>query len=317
LITSLGTDYAGYRVWSAPTTSVVTSGNEATYSRPYYGFVSGGTTYSYVLIKYDHKWSIINNSTTVSYITNPTNGTKTSVNLTIDTTQEMQVFNGFHQTRGTTQPDTGYLDYSTYQNNTLNYSNVNKSAISTSNQYYRFATFAWKYNGTGTGLNTMVFKIIGLYINTSTPVSITQSTNGCYYINNNSNRQRFFIDYRVEEIDSNSNPIVVPTNNTCATTIWVDGNTSYGTINNNSTPTYCNNNNNTQAFSTTTYYTPNDNSKVVQIPTYSMSYSSGTLTASLGSLITNASKNYYIFVRIGLPMVDNYGFKYVTLSLNT
>lgn len=300
-ISSLLSAYSGYRIWSAPA-GLVTNTTEATYTRPFYGLQVGNTSYSYSSIKYNHSWDITSQTTSIT----------TPVSTTIDTSQEIQVCNGLYQTRGSIAILNGYLDYSTYYNNTKIY-----STVSTSPTNYRFSTFIWKFSGSGQIINYMNFTIYNMSCR-GVPVVLSFNPNtGCSYFSNNGNTQRFFLDYRTEEIINNV-PTVVPSGlvNTSNTTIWVDGNSKNGTYNN--TATYSTDNS-IQPFSTSGNYnsSPNDNSIIRNISGSSITYSNNNLIAKLSSIITDTRSNYYIYFRIGLPMTDNYSFQYVSLSLTS
>lgn len=102
------TDYAGYRIWSAPDVS-----NNcpllSSFSAPYKDK------------PYDNSWNITSTN-----------------NNGIDATTELQIYNGFFCTK-TANSTNAYIDYSSYLYNSLNY-----STISTSGN--RFASFCWKLN---------------------------------------------------------------------------------------------------------------------------------------------------------------------------
>ena len=301
VVSSLSTNYSGFRIWSAPT-GLVTNTTEATYTRPFYGLQVGNALYSYSTIAYSHSWDITSQITPIT----------TPVTTNIDTSQEIQVCNGLYQTKGSTAISNGYLNYSTYYNNTKIYSSVSTGSI-----HYRFSTFIWKFSGVGQIINYMNFTIYNMSCR-GVPVVLSFNQNtGCSSFSNNGNTQRFFLDYRTEEIINNV-PTVVPSGlvNTSNTTIWVDGNSKNGTYND--TATYSTDNS-IQPFSTSGNYnsSPNDNSIIRNISGSSITYSNNNLIAKLSSIITDTRSNYYIYFRIGLPMIDNYSFQYVSLSLTS
>lgn len=104
------TDYAGYRIWSAPDVS-----NNcpllSSFSAPYKDK------------PYDNSWNITSTN-----------------NNGIDATTELQIYNGFFCTK-TANSTNAYIDYSSYLYNSFNYSTI----LSTSGNY-RFASFCWKLN---------------------------------------------------------------------------------------------------------------------------------------------------------------------------
>jgi hypothetical protein len=269
-----------------------------------------GTIYSYSLIPYNHVWNITANNTS---ITSPTSAV-------IDTSQEIQFINGtYHITGpGITLPD-AYLDYTGYiMNNNTNYSGVPKG-----NSSYRFATFVWNFVGpiTSSTFSKMNFVFNNFLVNGSNNVSITQSSNGCYYItDSNNNTQRYFLDYRIEQYSGNSITVVPTGDKTSDTSVWVDGNSGvYGTYNNTTTPVFSNDYNNPQSFLVSAGYnsSPIDNS-IIRANLTVHSYSNNNLIARVNSIIPNPNSisSYYIYCRIGLPMINNYSFQYVSLYMS-
>jgi hypothetical protein len=286
-----GSSVSGFRVWSAPpSVSPVLNSSPAIYYYlpPEYGFNTN--TVAYRSFPYQQTWSIINTST--SYLT-----------YTIDTSYELQYFNGSYQTiassGGGGDSALGYLDYSTYYQNSLNYSGVPKSATA-----YRFATFVWNYTGPGS-YNNFNFSFKNFLCRNS---GITLSTsNGFYYISNNSNTQRFFFNYRAEQ--TNGSGAITPSGGTNYSTVWVDGNnTSYQTTSSGLALG--------ASIGSGNFYTPNNNSLVYPQATSTISYTSSNLNITVGQILFDQTQNYTIYARIGLPMIDNYKFDYVTLSLS-
>ena len=291
ILSVAGSAVSGFRVWSAPP-SVAPALNVSTglyyYLPPAFGFSSN--TVPYASFPYQQTWSII--STTTSYST-----------YTIDTSQELQLFNGSYQSIGSFggggDSALGYLNYPNYyQNSSNNYSTVSLGAVN-----YRFATFVWSFVGSGSSYNNFTFKNF-LCLNSAITLN---SSNGSYYISNNGNTQRFFFNYRVEQTSSGGN--IVPSGGTNNSTIWVDGNnTTYQTTSSGLTAG--------PAIASGNFYTPNNNSLMYPQASITTAYASSNLNITVGQILYDQSKNYYIYARIGLPMVDNYKFDYVTLNLS-
>ena len=300
----------GYRVWSAPGTLFSIS----TYMPPMYGY--NNDAISYTKFKYDHSWNLKSsneNSITI-------NGTTYS---NIDASQELQIFNGYYQSIGSGSYTTGinntnvvgYTNYSSYNNNTLDYSVpvndlLNDTTTKTSN--YRFATFVWDYNNSAT-TNTFIFTLKNFKYNGSTP-SIIQDADGVSYLVSGTSgfKNRIFLHYRVEHyVDANN--IYISPKQSNSSTVWVDGNSTKGTISGSlgddiNTPAQINSGN---------YYDNESNKTVVRAPgslSYSISGSDLVITVS-SILYIDSSRKRYIYCRIGLPMNANYAFEYVTLKI--
>jgi hypothetical protein len=129
----LGTNTAGYRVWSAPSYQ-----NNC----PYLTKDNNGTTY-YRNIKYDNEWDITSTSS------NPGN---------YNVTTELLVSNGLFRTKGTAGTSAGYINYSTYLHNTFDYSGIQANSGT-----FRFATFCWKLGQNLSGYTNLSFTINSIY----------------------------------------------------------------------------------------------------------------------------------------------------------
>ena len=298
----------GYRVWSAPGISLSSS----TYMPPMYGY---NDTISYTKFKYDHSWNLKSAENTIII------GTTTYNN--IDATQELQIFNGYYQSIGSGSYTTGinglnvvgYADYSGYEenNNTLNYSVaglVSDTMEKTSN--YRFATFVWDYNNSAT-TNNFIFTLKNFKYNGSTPAIIQDADGVSYLVSGSStHKNRIFLHYRVEHyVDANN--IYIRPNSSNSSTIWVDGNSTKGTISGFLGP----NTNDPSQITSTNYYDNDSNKTVVRAPgslSYTISGSDLVITVS-SILYIDSSRKRYIYCRIGLPMNANYAFEYVTLKI--
>jgi hypothetical protein len=275
---------------------------------------------SYTKFKYDHNWNLKSsneNSITID-------GTTYS---NIDASQELQIFNGYYQSIGSGSYTTGinglnvvgYTNYSSYNNNTLDYSVpvanlLNDTTKKTSN--YRFATFVWDYHNSATTNNFIFtlknFKYKGL------PLTLEQLKNdgvSTLFLSPASeelsgSENRIFLHYRVEQYDANT--INISPNSSNSSTIWVDGNSTKGTISGFLGADI----NNPAQINRGNYY--NDNIKTVVRSPGSLSYSiSGNdLVITVSSILyIDSSRKRYIYCRIGLPMNANYAFEYVTLKI--
>ena len=313
---AFGTAVPGYRIWSAPGSAIKspdTSNQEYTFIPPFYGFNNSGTYISYSKFPYSQDWNIT--STNTSYNS-----------YTIDTSQEIQIFNGSCQSvsaSGDGRPTTGYINYSSFYQNispSIDYSNV-----PTGSQAYRFATFVWKFEGVATvsPFTSFIFKFYNLRYRGGTNISISldNATGATYISNNNNDQQRFFLHYRVEEYVDTNTIYVVPQSGNNSSTIWIDGNTKFGTKLVAGNPSFSTDINDPVSIGTSSvglgqaFNTPNDNSVVRAANPASYSLASNILTANVSQAIFgNIDKKYYIYCRIGLPMIDNYSFDYVTLN---
>jgi hypothetical protein len=151
-----------------------------------------------------------------------------------------------------------------------------------------------------------------------TTVSHLSDTNGCFYFTSPSgNTQRFFLNYRVEDT-SGSQTIVEPTNlSSDITTVWIDGNSSFGTELVGLNAQFGTTISNPLYFTSDNYNSPVDNSimRATAGKTYSI-INTTDMQATLSSIIVDTSKSCNIYCRIGLPMINNYSFDYVSLLLS-
>jgi hypothetical protein len=244
---------------------------------------------SYSTIIYDQHWNL--DSSTNSFSTKPS----------IDSTSELQVCDGAFQSIGTTTNLCGYRDYSSYYNNTLNYSNI----TATSNSNYRFSTFVWNIpNTVSTTSSNMTFKLKNFKINGNAIPGLNFSdpaTGGYKYYGSD---KRILIYYRIEDSTS-----TVPVNNDTnySSTVWVDGNASSasgtsGFISGNYTP------------SRSTYFDPSYNSIVYYSTVQNYTYGTD-LTVQLSNIIYSTNNNSFIYFIVGVPITsNNYSFTNVTLG---
>ena len=185
--------------------------------------------------------------------------------------------------------------------------------MSTGSQYYRFATFVWKYNGNLSGISKFNFVFNNFKYNSASPTIVYDAnSNGTYYISNSGNTQRFIFNYRVEEIVGGT-PYITPSSSQY-TTAWVDGNSNlYGTQNI-STPYFGNTNPAYGEVGGGNYYVGNDT--IMYAGTSTITYSSPNLTINAASILFNPNRTYYVYARIGFPMIANYSFSNVTFSMS-
>ena len=236
----------------------------------------------------------------------------------------MQIYNGLYQSV-VNKPSTGsgYLDYNLYYGNT----SLDYSTISTGQEAYRFATFVWNFPGTDGALSfsNFVFKFYNFKCAGSIISLNSNESTGTYYFSNNDKTQRFFLHYRVEEYTNIDNIKITPGASN-ASTIWIDGNTKLGTTLTSGTAQFSNEISNPASvgsgpFGTGTLYnTPNDNTivRAANPASYSYDPTTTTLTATVGSAIYGPrAKKYYIYCRLGLPMIDNYSFEYAGLNFSS
>jgi hypothetical protein len=195
---------------------------------------------------------------------------------------------------------------------------LNDTSQKTSN--YRFATFVWKYDISTTTNNFIFtlknFKYKGL------PLTLEQLKNdgvSTLFLSPASGvlsgyENRIFLHYRVEQYDANN--IYIKPESSNSSTIWVDGNSTKGTISGFLGADI----NNPAQITSTNYYNDNYNDKsktVVRSPgSLSYSISGNDLVITVSSILyIDSSRKRYIYCRIGLPMNANYAFEYVTLKI--
>ena len=195
--------------------------------------------------------------------------------------QELQMVNGLYVTKGYTGA-TRYVNYSTYLNNSANYSGISGGVSA-----YRYATFAWKCAPNASNYSKITFAINGLTQTITTPATIPQS--------GSSTIEMF---YRIEDA---ANPSTSSSNFSAAyrNTTWLN---VYGQ---GATP----------VLSANYHLQPNIYSG--QNTALTNTFSSNTLTTYVltPSFAVGSSDNVYIYLRVGLPMSINLGFSYVTATL--
>ena len=273
----------GFRVWSNKDTTDVNPDGYAVIPPPYkYKDTNTNISYSYYRFPYDQSWSIINNSTN---ITSP-------LSTSIKTSQEIQIYNGHYGT-GTTDSDSsgknGYIIYSSYYNNSLDY-----SVVSRSNTSYRYTTFVWKIIPPSSTINFYKF--------TFNKISATSiSTNSPYTLNGN---QRFFLFYKTEQVAAG---------NDTASSIWIDGNSTSGTKNINEVATI---DPNIAALTSANYNVPYDNTIIRAASSTKYTINGGNLVAEVSPVtFSGGAQEFYIYCRFGNSMNYNITYESVTLSL--
>jgi hypothetical protein len=165
-IPTLGTNTAGYRVWSAPSFS-----NNC----PYLTKDNNGTTY-YRSIQYNNEWDITSTSTTIG---------------SYNATTELLVSNGLFRTKGTAGSSAGYLDYTnSLYNSTIDYSGIPASGL-------RFATFCWKLGEKISGYSNLSFTINSIF-------SPSKNGDGLLTMNNRQIQALYFFQDESSSIFSSS-----------------------------------------------------------------------------------------------------------------
>ena len=288
----------GFRVWSnVDSQSVVynSSNNINLVIPPYYNY-----TNSYYLFPYNQSWSIINTNTNITTPTYPFNGT-------INTSQEIQIYNGHYGTGSTTDTTggtNGYINYNSYYNNSLIYTGDPVPRTSTS---YRYTTFVWKANLQGNQPNYFVFTFNNIKVDNSSANLIGSSAPYSLSSTQNPN-PRFFLFYRTgsenDDPDANSN-----------NSLWVDGNANGATIYENSDFTY---NTALPRLNATNYNDPYTNNTVRAPASILSSISTNNLVVKVSAVpISYASNQLYIYCRFGNSMNNNITYESVTLSLSS
>jgi hypothetical protein len=290
-ILETNSEKVGFRVWSnVDSTAVNPDGNAVI--PPNYTY----SNESYSQFKYNQSWSIGSSATSITTPDYP-------VNTNINTSQEIQIYNGHYGTGKTETGGTGingYINYSSYYNNSLDYSGVSRGATN-----YRYTTFVWKAQISGTQPNNFVFTFKNIKVNDSTAQLNSSPNNSLpYYFSYGSiNYPRFFLFYRTEQFD-----------NASSNSLWVDGNSNYGTKF--VEPSNAELDTTIQQLSPTNYNDPYDN-KTVRAPN-SINCSlnnNGDLVAQVSVVPINYGLNVYIYCRFGNSMGYNITYESVSLTL--
>jgi hypothetical protein len=248
-IPTLGTTAAGYRVWSAPSYQ-----NNC----PYLTKDNNGTTY-YKSIQYNNEWDITSSSST------PGN---------YNVTTELLVSNGLFRTPGSG----GYINYSTYLHNTLNY-----SGISSATGEIRFATFCWKLTqktGTPSYYQNLSFTINSI----STPTNPLPG-----FLKMNGSQIKIFYLFQDENSSTFSSDVF--------NSVWIDGNS-----------------NNNEAGSGNFYDNTKPYGNYGGFKTSSITSNNATINVYI-PIINTISSNTYLYLRLGIPMDVNISFGNVTATI--
>jgi hypothetical protein len=210
-------------------------------------------------------------------------------NVVYDATQELQIFNGYYGSKGTTT--NGYLNYTNYKYSTTNTNSLDYSNILNGTGVYRFATFCWKCNTNPSNYTKIAFAMNGLQ----------QSVTNVDTIPLVSNVPILFY-YRLEDYN---NPNIANFTTAYTNTLWINANS---TINSMTSTNYCS--------LGLTEYTSGTllGGKNPSIPN---TFQNNVLTvnASVPSFSITSSNNVYIYLRVGLPMSVNVNFTHITASL--
>ena len=281
-INAFGSTIFGCRVWSNVDTTSVNPVGYAVIPPPY---KYTNNNYSYSQFPYNQSWSIINETTN---ITTPT------FNGAINTSQEIQIYNGHYGTGSTTDTTSGtngYIDYTTYysNSNSLNY-NVLRTNIS-----YRYTTFVWKIIPPSGPTNYYQFTF-----NNISATSIS-GTSPPFTLNNN---QRFFLFYKTEQIE---------TGNDNTSSLWIYCNSTYGTANNNEVASI---DIDIEALTILNYNTPYNNTIIRAPASTGYTINNRNLIANVSAIPFNGTaKTHYIYCRFGNSMNYTITYESVTLSL--
>ena len=244
-ILQANTTKSGYRVWSAP--SVSNNCPDLSFNGTFYKDIS-----------YNNAWNI------------------TTTNNGYNATTELLVSNGLFRTPGSG----GYLNYSTYLNNTFDY-----SGISTTPGTFRFATFCWKLEEKISGYLNLSFTINSIS---------NASKNGDGLLTMNGRQIQVLYFFQDESQPSTFSQSVF-------NSVWIDGNsTSNISV---SSITYFETGNQYG------YYNGLNSSKgVVLTPT----------TATINVFIpTNGVNNTtYLYLRLAIPMDVSISFGNVTATIS-
>ncbi len=226
--------------------------------------------YSAQSIIYDNSWNI----------TSANNGLVNGI--TINATEELQFANGAYRSKGT--GTTSYLNYSSYLNNTLNYSTISGTG-------YRFATFCWKYNQRNTNYTKLSFAVNGISATVSTP-NATPTVAG----------QPLYFYYRIEDEDSFA---IFQAGN--ATSLWVDANSVINQLGSGNYYLL------TQPVYVGGTLLGGKNAAL------SNTFANGTLTINANQpknvFSVAVGKKIYLYLRVALPMSVDIDFTHITCSM--
>ena len=191
--------------------------------------------------------------------------------LTAPYDQELQIQNGAFIT-----PTVSKINYSTYYNNTVNYSGLSTTG-------YRFATFIWKTQNPPTGTNYTNFNIQITGISGIPGITSSNFTGSDFYLDTNKT-QKLLLYYRVET-EGNNEPSAGNNGS-----YWVDANRSTGT----------------QVTSSTRY---DSNSALIgPVGTPAFTTTSITFKTIVPNSLTSNSPSAYLYVKVGIPSNVNVSF---------
>ncbi len=232
-------------------------------------FLYTGGSYSsaqYATIPYNHAWDLTN--ATVS-------------GITPNTTEELQIFNGKHYTRGSTL--SGYYDYRPFYYTQTALNSVNYSAIAATG--YRYATYCWSVTALG-GITQYSALTFTLYSTSPTPSIVTNSA----YVGG----QKMLLYYRLED-----SAAPVPTTADNLSSIWLDANTQGATV------------------TSGNFFNPSDNSATRPGLILDPVNSGGntTFTVAVPKPFQAGVGTVYLYLRVGLPMSVNFSYSYATATL--
>ena len=247
-------------------TGVAQGGSSNPYVPP---FLYTGGSYSsaqYATIPYNHAWDLTNS--TVS-------------GITPDTTEELQIFNGKHYTRGSTL--SGYYDYRPFYYTQTALNTVNYSGIVATG--YRYATYCWSVTALG-GITQYSALTFTLFSTSPTPAIVTNSA----YVGG----QKMLLYYRFEDSAS-----PVPTTADSLSSIWLDANTQGATV------------------TSGNFFNPTDNSATRPGLILDPVNSGGntTFTVAVPKPFQAGLGTVYLYLRVGLPMSVNFSYSYVSATL--
>ena len=194
--------------------------------------------------------------------------------------QDLQLFDGKYRSKGTTTQ--GYLDYSTYYKDTSTFNSANYSTITATG--YRYCTFVWRVSTNASNYTKVQFNLNSCLQNVNNPDALPTI-----------NTTRLYIYYRIEDT-ANYTQFTAAYRNTT----WIDIN------------------NNANGITSGNYY---NNAVIIDgkntTSGYNNTYSNGTYTVNglTQSFSVGASDTVYLYLRICVPMNEDFGFSNVTATL--
>lgn len=226
------------------------------------------TSAQYATIPFDHTWNLMNS---------------TIGGIVPNTSEELQIFQGRHSSRGSTI--SGYYDYRAFYYTQTLLNIVDYSGVGTTG--YRYATYCWSVEplmGVAQ-YSALTFELISTL---PTPTIMNHAA----FVGS----EKLLLYYRFEDSHSPE-----PTNADSLSSIWIDGNTQGTTV------------------TSGNFFNPSDNSAtrpgLILDPVNSVGNT--TFTVSVPKPFQTGVGTVYLYLRIGLPMSIEFSYSHAVATLTT